>query len=38
MKTKLDNKLLQILKKINRKECFLMALRAKKNKLNSNVD
>ena len=33
----INNKLLQILKKINRKECFLMALRAKKNKLNSNV-
>ena len=33
----INNKLEQILKKINRKECFLMALRAKKNKLNSNV-
>ena len=33
----IENKLLQILLKINRKECFLMALRAQKNKLNSNV-
>ena len=33
----IENKLLQILLKINRKECFLMALRAQKNKLSSNV-
>ena len=33
----IENKLLQILLRINRKECFLMALRAKKDKLNSNV-
>ena len=33
----INNKLLQILLKLNRKECFLMALRAKKNKLNLNV-
>jgi UDP-N-acetylglucosamine--N-acetylmuramyl-(pentapeptide) pyrophosphoryl-undecaprenol N-acetylglucosamine transferase len=33
----IENKLLQILLKINRKECFLMALRAQKNKLNLNV-
>ena len=33
----IENKLLQILLKINRKECFLMALRAQKNKLNINV-
>ena len=33
----IENKLLQILFKINRKKCFLMALRAQKNKLNSNV-
>jgi UDP-N-acetylglucosamine--N-acetylmuramyl-(pentapeptide) pyrophosphoryl-undecaprenol N-acetylglucosamine transferase len=34
---KINNKLLQILLKINRKECFLMALGAQKNKLNLNV-
>ena len=33
----IENKLLQILLKINRKECFLMALRAQKDKLNINV-
>ena len=33
----IENKLLQILLKINRKKCFLMALRAQKNKLSSNV-
>jgi UDP-N-acetylglucosamine--N-acetylmuramyl-(pentapeptide) pyrophosphoryl-undecaprenol N-acetylglucosamine transferase len=33
----INNKLVKILLKLNRKECFLMALRAKKNKLNSNV-
>ena len=33
----INNKLLQILLKINRKECFLMALRAQENKLNLNV-
>ena len=33
----IENKLLQTLLKINRKECFSMALRAKKNKLSSNV-
>ena len=33
----IENKLFQILLKINRKECFLMALRAQKNKLSSNV-
>ena len=31
------NKLLQVLLKINRKECLSMALRAQKNKLSSNV-
>jgi len=33
----INNKLVKILEKINRKECFLMALRAQKNKLHSNV-
>ena len=33
----IENKLLQTLLKINREECFSMALRAKKNKLSSNV-
>ena len=33
----IENKLLQILLKIDRKECFLMALKAQKDKLNTNV-
>ena len=33
----IEQKLLQILLKIKRKECFLMALRAKKNKSSTNV-
>jgi UDP-N-acetylglucosamine--N-acetylmuramyl-(pentapeptide) pyrophosphoryl-undecaprenol N-acetylglucosamine transferase len=35
--SEINNKLVKILLKINRKKCFLMALRAKKNKLKSNV-